>query len=409
MALDEIISILQSMRDGDARGDAEAVLQAINEANGVADDIDATFGSGSGTLLGHAVDMSVASAQGTAGDIRGGAETASQAHKAMTAAADALTSAKSNESLLEQLRSDLKDHPESAPMVRGAVDTLMSGTYTMPMNDAQGGLPAGSITGETRLIGSGISSGPSGGGGGGGGNLTSGGTHSTSGGISDLGEYGKAPTTTAAANPDGGGSAPPAAPAGSTSSGDKPLSLGNETTPNGGGGDDPDGLTRGGRATPAGLDETTPAGVVGGTVPGGSAPGATTGGPRMSGAPASTPGGASNAGTSGMTPMSRRLMGAMPTSGLSNPSTPVSGMPGGGGRAGATPLGGAPHGARSTKGGDDQHRAAHYLHTKENGAEIVGTLPLVSPAVIGDWTPPPAEPEEATDAPNDDMPPTGGR
>lgn len=395
MALDEIISILQSMRDGDARGDAEAVLQAINEANGVADDIDAAFGSGSGTLLGYAVDMSVGYAQGTAGDIRNGAQTASQAHKAMTAAADAVSSAKSNESLLESLREALKESPESAPTVRNAVDTLMSGTYTMPMNDAQGGLPAGSIAGETRLIGSGTSGPSGGGGGGGGGNLTSSATHSTSGGVSDLGEYGKSMTPTAGA-PDGGGSGPTTATPASASTDDKPLSLGTETANNNGGGaDDPDSLTRGGRGTADGMNGTAPAGIAGGAIPAAGMAGAPGGAPRVGGALPGGSGTGSSAGTgsgSGMTPMARRLMGAMPTSGVSNPSTPVSGVPGGAGRAGAAPLGGAPHGARSNKGGDDEHKTPHYLHTKENGAEIVGTLPLVSPPVIGDWAPP-AKPE----------------
>jgi hypothetical protein len=47
---------------------------------------------------------------------------------------------------------------------------------------------------------------------------------------------------------------------------------------------------------------------------------------------------------------------------------------------------GSPAGGRGAgKDKDGQHRAPSYLHTRDNGDEIVGRLPLVGPPVLGDW------------------------
>ena len=52
--------------------------------------------------------------------------------------------------------------------------------------------------------------------------------------------------------------------------------------------------------------------------------------------------------------------------------------------SGAVPPGGRTSGSRDGGGG---HTVASYLRTRGNGEEIVGSLPLVAPPVIGDWDP----------------------
>lgn len=58
--------------------------------------------------------------------------------------------------------------------------------------------------------------------------------------------------------------------------------------------------------------------------------------------------------------------------------------------SGAVPPGGRTSGSRDGGGG---HTVASYLRTRGNGEELVGSLPLVAPPVIGDWDP--AESEDA--------------
>ncbi|QHN22715.1 hypothetical protein GII30_15475 [Gordonia amarae] len=51
---------------------------------------------------------------------------------------------------------------------------------------------------------------------------------------------------------------------------------------------------------------------------------------------------------------------------------------------GAVPPGSRTSGSRDGGGG---HTVASYLRTRGNGEELVGSLPLVAPPVLGDWDP----------------------
>ncbi len=91
------------------------------------------------------------------------------------------------------------------------------------------------------------------------------------------------------------------------------------------------------------------------------------------------------------------------------PATPAGGMPGGPavpsagapGMRPAMPAGGAPGGGG---GRDLKHRPPGYLHHDAHGREIVGDLPLVGPAVLGDWGPQAMPPITEPDEPILDLP-----
>ena len=55
------------------------------------------------------------------------------------------------------------------------------------------------------------------------------------------------------------------------------------------------------------------------------------------------------------------------------------------GTRGGNPMGSPAGGRGAGKDKDGEHRAPSYLHTRENGEEMVGRLPLVGPPVLGDW------------------------
>ena len=63
-----------------------------------------------------------------------------------------------------------------------------------------------------------------------------------------------------------------------------------------------------------------------------------------------------------------------------------------------------PPGARSagSREGDGRHTVAGYLRAQGNGAEAVGSLPLVSPPVLGDWSAGPETAERDDDSGTDD-------
>lgn len=56
---------------------------------------------------------------------------------------------------------------------------------------------------------------------------------------------------------------------------------------------------------------------------------------------------------------------------------------------GGSPMGGPGAGGRGAgRDKDGEHRAPSYLHTRENAEEMIGSLPLVGPPVLGDWAQP---------------------
>ncbi|MFT4199605.1 hypothetical protein [Gordonia sp. (in: high G+C Gram-positive bacteria)] len=80
-------------------------------------------------------------------------------------------------------------------------------------------------------------------------------------------------------------------------------------------------------------------------------------------------------------------LSATTTAGPVGAGTPMRSTPGSGMRAGGMPL--VPRSGRSDD--DEDRRAANYLRVRENAEEVVGELPLVGPAVLGEPEPPPQE------------------
>ena len=87
-----------------------------------------------------------------------------------------------------------------------------------------------------------------------------------------------------------------------------------------------------------------------------------------------------------------KSLAARPVTTLATPTAGGGTMPGSGpttSTRGGSPMG--PAGGAGRGGGrdkDGEHRAASYLHTRENAEEIIGRLPLVGPPVLGDWARP---------------------
>lgn len=383
MSIGEIISIVDSMDEGKAAGDAEAIRAAVDAVEGVTKSLESAFGSGS--ISGLAVDGAHESSTATGGEISAAATMASQAHAAMTAAAAVLAGVKNDRLFLAMAQESIKHFPENAPAVRASVDSLMSSRYTEPMNSAQGSVPSGWATNEAgTMTGAALQPNPGSSGSGDSAGKLGGSTSSTTSPGTNTAGITSVPGTTTTNTSTSPKTTPITTPTSTktTATTDTPLNLGNDSSPTSKptatGADDPDGLKRGGQATPVAATDPTRTRTPGSspaTRPGGD-PGKP-GGLRGGG-----PGGPGMAGT----PLSRRLGVSVPSAVTPVGSTPSTSLPGRGG-PGSGPMGGGPHGARG-RDNDGKHKTPSYLHTKENGKEIVGTLPLVGPPVIGDWAPP---------------------
>ncbi|MBD1321679.1 hypothetical protein [Gordonia hankookensis] len=298
-----------------------------------------------------------------------------------------MAAAKVQVPFLQQMQKEMEEKPEDAAEIMTRAASLMTSLYNGPMSSAAGQAPDPIVNpsvGSALIAGSTVSS--VGGSGDGSGNSGGGSTHTTAGGSSDLGEYGNKNAVTGAATPTDAGPAASAPSSNTNSSGDKPLSLGDDASSGGAGADDPDDLSRGGLGSANGSGSST---VPSGMMPAMGA-GATAGSGGKVGGGGTGAGSGGSGGANAASAMSRRLSGALPAASPSttpaNSTTPVGAGPG---RTGG-PMGGAPHGGRARGSDDRSHKPAHYLHTQENGAQIVGSLPLVGPPVIGDWAPPQA-------------------
>ncbi|MEE4022714.1 hypothetical protein V1Y59_06475 [Gordonia sp. PKS22-38] len=402
VAIQQILSRLESMGPESAAADAQALAQAISAAHQAASTLYRFGGDG---LQGVAASSSEDAARQISSDIVSAAANAKPGVDALVSAQGVLAASQAQRGSLLQLQAELTDPFGDAYGAMMRAGLLMTQTYNGPMSSAGDGLGSAAMPSGTPGAGAGGSGGATAGGSGGGSTAAAKGS---AGAAMDLGEYGaqssKTPATPMA---DGAPSAPPAGPS-TAGSGDTPLSLG-ETAASGGGGDGPDSLMRGGLGSPESTGgSTTPTGMM----PGALASGAGGGARAVGGAGSSSGSGGSggSGSSSGANPaaLSRRLAAPMPMApsppaGTSAP-TPVGAGPS---RAGAAPVG-APHGGRGRGSNDTEHKAPHYLHTTENGSEIVGELPLVAPRVIGDWAPPlPAEPtpdSKAADGDKGDSP-----
>ena len=395
MSIGEVLRIIGTMSDGDVRGDANALRQAIADSQSASAMLESSFGS-SDFLAGKGATASSTSAATLAGRIRDALADANLAYTAMTAGADVLATAKANAPQLEALQQDVRDNPENSATARAAVDSLMRGSYSNPMNAAQSSVAMGQVDGNRQagqLLTAGDPTAPatttsSGGGG-------SGDVGSQSAAV--LGTSGAAPSTTQGVTPTAAASSPAlAAPESAVSAADQPLSLGN-SSPSSRSEDDADTLAG------SGFGDTASSGAAGS-----STTGAGLGGAVPAGGLAGLAGGATGAGGAAA---ASSLLRRLPTPGIVGvpsavpavPLTPASGRP----ATPGSPM--APHGGQGRSSSKDTHKAAQYLHTRDNGEELVGEMPLVGPPVIGDWAtpaPPSTPPRSSTGAgtPKNDAP-----
>lgn len=406
MSIGEILGIVDSMNDGAATGDATAVRVAIDVVDAAAVAVSRAFRSEAGGTVGVAADASAMSAAGAVADIRSAAAVAAETHSALVAAATTLSAARANRPTLESVRQAIADTPENAPALRSGVDVMMSATYTIPMNNARGSVPSAGIVGDGRSLdhdpagergartpaaaadrspaaGSNVDS-----------SLSQPSSPARRGEAADLGAVGPVPPTIA---PDGESTARtstaamrqvttrPTAPQPTVirSTQDRPVPpaahSATPVAPGGVGADD----TR--RADPS--DPLSAAAPVGSTGGHGRASGSAL---RLTGSGNSmVEGGRGGIGGVGgmwvgiggsLAPVTQRLLTGLP---ITTVGTVTGGaLPTGPGRSVSGPFGAAPHGDRD-RGRDGRHAIPSYLHTRENGAEIVGALPLAGPAIIG--------------------------
>lgn len=376
MGIDEIIDTLRTMKPGQAAGDVETILKAIDAVRRASERMAAMFGD---DLRGLASDTALEAGKSLSDAMQRSVETATVVGEALRSAVGIVGATRDQEGRLRELQQHLRDNPEDAPMVRFEADRTMSGTYSSPMQRVQHSLPE--PTGPDDLVrGMGGVSG-AGGASGSGSEAPRGQAANTV----DAGDFGRP-----------GGGAVPVAPRGAApgpaAGGPAPVTpVSSSASPSGSSGgrgaDDPDGLLRGGQGTPGGI---TP-GLAGSGrtgIGGESRSGGTSSGSGSGGGPIPVV---------GPLPLSPSSPGVA-TPAASTPPAASAAAP----RAGITPpvgpAGAPPTGRRPGAENDDQHKAAPYLHNREHGAEIVGDLPLVGPPVIGDWIPRPASPLSETPA-----------
>ncbi|QTI71200.1 hypothetical protein [Gordonia polyisoprenivorans] len=369
MSITEILTIISSMKQGAAQGDADAVLVAIEKVEGIAHALLNGF-TDDGVLMGQAARGAVDAALRLGGEMSASVADARGSAAAMTEAAGILGATHGQKPLLEAYRTRLQDHPEDAAAVRSQVRSIMRGTYGGPIVGAAAALPSpvgpigtDSYAGVGGGSGSADGASPSG----------SGPSGQQSASLIDVDDTGPAGP---GGGPDGGGptggdtpttAVPAAGPASTTGGGG-----GSGPSGSGGGGNNPSALTRGGLGSPVTPGAAVPAtgrGTAGGSE------GATAGG-------AGLPEGVISLPPTAFAPPA--TLAGTPGAGAAGAGTP--GSPGGGMRPTTGP-GAGPGAAGGARSRDTRHRPPHYLNDGENGREIVGELPLVGPPVIGDWSP----------------------
>lgn len=392
VAIQTMLARIGSMEPGSASRDAAALAEAINNANAAAAHL-SVFGQDG--LEGVAASSSASAAQNLFGEITSGAAAVTPGVSALTSASAVMAASKAQEPMLQAMQMDMANPRVDPATVLDRAASMMTATYNAPMSSAAGQAPSGPDSLElTKSFGSagGAVGTPSGSGTGGGPGSV---LHSTSGGSSDLGDYangaagdratgaagegpgpGPSSGTTPEASGAAGGSGDPGASGGSAGGGADGLSRAGLGSPDGAAGSPGSGGAAEGTSTGGPLGAPVPAPATGRGL------GGSLGGGAFGGAGAGGSAGGATGGPSG------RLSGALPAS--MSPTATAPGAttgPAGTGRTGPGSTGAAPHGARG-RGEDKEHKSAHYLHSRDNGAEIVGDLPLVGPPVIGDWTPP---------------------
>ncbi|WP_161926667.1 hypothetical protein [Gordonia crocea] len=363
-----IADMADSMGAEQAAADLAALTAAIDRAEAAARRVEAVFASTAASLRGAAADAAVAKASRVAADVSRSAAVARSASFGLRGVANTLALTKAKSPALRAAAQELASTDltsDQVAQVRAVVAEAMNAAYSDPMLATT--TPVGDAPGETgyaAAVAPDDASGPDtaradqgdGAIGVPGGTSPSGSSPS----VVPAGAAG-APTPTSATT--AAPSAASAAPTGGGQSGDPNKS-----------GPSPGGNNPGhGRGDPSGR---VPGGVVpvpagAGRPPGGS-------GPR--------PGGTSAVAKPVLRPP--RFLGAIPIGPpVGPPAAPL---------AGTGPRGGVPYAPRASRSEESSdRRAADYLHDQANVEALVGELPLVGPAVIGEPEPLP-ENETAT-------------
>lgn len=390
MSIAEVLNKLGTMGGGRASGDAEALRSAPIVAGEVAGSLKTAFGSD--PMRGLAASESELTGQTLAAGIEAEALRGAKVIQALSQADEVVLQTKALDPEFRRLQADVQDNPENAATARAAVSSAMVSTYTTPMIAAQSELPEqeSDLT-SSQLLTTPLGGGPTG----------------TAGSSTDNSASRQSANTTDAGDlgPNGPNGGPP--PSGTTTSNKNaanrttPTSTNspNTTTPTRNAAnttDDPNGLRRGGLGAPVNRTTNTPnPGRPNGTPEG---PGKL--GARPGGDPHATPGVPGVPGPQG-TVVPPGLASPATSTSTGNASTPSgNGTPAGAPRSGTPGVPPAGGGGRH-RADDKKHTPAIFMHSEQNGRDIVGDMPLVGPPVLGDWVPraapvPEADPVPAT-------------
>ncbi|NMO01069.1 hypothetical protein HH308_07550 [Gordonia sp. TBRC 11910] len=375
----DILAKIQSMDSVQAAADAAALQAAVTSAQAAARRLGSVFDAGEWLLKGKAATAGLTSAQAAATAISASATLASSAVSALTTAGGVLQTARANQFALAGLQAQMAVAPEDSAAIKSAVTNLMNSHYSDPMTgtavpaatgsagNSPGSTSSANTGGDTATSNSTQTRGSG---------TPSNTTNNANTAVKNTATKGDTtknnPTTVAnksqatktAATTTNGAQQNSTQKTNTTTTSDK----GDKTTP-----------------TPA---RTTPSRVTPDK-----ALDLGRGTNTRSGPSPHSPGGRGVA-PGGMQPVSSplRRLGISTMSPLGTPATGA-GSQASPSRSSSSPYG--PHAGRSREGKDGRHRVASFLNTTANGEEVVGSLPLVGPPVIGDWAGPPPEPDDA--------------
>ncbi|WP_076481277.1 hypothetical protein [Williamsia sterculiae] len=399
MTLPQMLAAIAELESANAKADAEVLSNAqltvavattsfmakIRNLVGGADD-----------LLGEAANAMQASAEQLYDHAAANSNNINQVVHQLTAAADVLADSQSAGSSIGSSNAFSQNYtPAQMLAARRQAAALLTGVYSVPMNSANSAIPDVTPL-QLPAFGSGGSEGFASGGSGSGTSTGDGPASSTvkstQGGMADV-------DSANSGGSDSGPSGPNTQTSTDATTGQSPAAAASDAGngsasdaggPSGGGGGGGDGLSPGGLGSPVmtsadeGLTNLPGAGVNGAGGEGadglGGAPLGGFAGGLGAGAAAGAGGGAAGEANA----LAKRL--SLPNSSLGTSSGQPTGAAGapatGRGTSGSMPPGA---GGRKGKDGEGRHRAAAYMHNTENGAEIIGGLPLVAPPVLGDW------------------------
>ncbi|GAB18642.1 hypothetical protein GOEFS_060_00350 [Gordonia effusa NBRC 100432] len=361
----DIIAKLQTMDSAQARADAAALATAVSSAQAVAQRIASVFENTEWILKGKAANGGYNAAQRIAVDIAKDASVASRAISALSEAGETLRAAAHTQFTLVALQAQMAAEPENAAVIKAAVTETMNVNYSDPMS----GTPVpGALAGNT--VKPTARSGPNG--------------EDTAAPSARQSPDDKTPATISPTNAPSNTKSPGSQTPASTKNAKTPTTtIGTQQNSAPKSTDAPTANDKGQR------DKQTPTPIR--TDPNWS----------KKDKPLNLNRGAAplsirSPGTRGAVPAPAIPLRRVGISPIAPASTMTPGTPSPANR-GSMQQPYAPHAGRSRGGEDGKHKAASFLNTARNGEEVVGSLPLVGPPVIGDWagSPDQARPVEA--------------